>query len=445
MGLSNHDEKHRQGSERSHRPHTEAPSETRNDCDGAGDWVQEGFALCEQVDAFDGLGTRQNPARFSDQYSVNARNIAFERAAAAGYRLAEFSEQSPSLAVGYDEVMGQRWKPMPTAAYTEDFRPREPMLPPTYQRTGGTRRVSTKPIPVARPTFTNPDKILWPQEGYTKADLIHYYDRVSGVLLPHLRERPLIMERYPNGIAEKYFLQKDALPQHTPDWLLPHVHEVEAPEVRRNIHYIVADNRDVLLYLANYAAITLHPWSSRTGTLGHPDHVMFDLDPMDAVFEVVQEVALALKKVFDELGLRAYPKTSGASGIHVYLPVVAGSITHRDAAVFAPAIAAIIAQRMPNLATTTRSVRQRKKGTVYVDALQNGRGKTLASVYSVRARPNAPVSTPLSWSELNVPIEPSSFNIETVPKRLKSVGDLFERVLTDKQDILPLIRALRSA
>jgi bifunctional non-homologous end joining protein LigD len=147
----------------------------------------------------------------------------------------------------------------------------------------------------------------------------------------------------------------------------------------------------------------------------------------------------------DELGLRSYPKTSGATGLHVYLPVAAGSVTHRDVAVFAPAIASIVAQRMPKATTTTRSVRLRKKGTVYMDALQNGRGKTLASVYSLRARPNAPVSAPLTWSELEKPIEPSTFNIETLPKRLKKVGDVFEPVLIDSQDILPLIRALRSA
>jgi bifunctional non-homologous end joining protein LigD len=299
--------------------------------------------------------------------------------------------------------MGQRWKPMPTSAYKEDFRLREPTLPPAYRRTAGKAKRPTRSLPVARPTFTNPDKILWPQEGYTKADLIHYYDSVSRVLLAYLRGRPLIMERYPHGITEKYFLQKDALPQHTPDWLLPHVQEVDAPEVGRKIRYITADNRDVLLYLANYAAITIHPWSSRIGTLDHPDYVMFDLDPMDVRFEVVQEVALALKKVLDELGLRSYPKTSGATGLHVYLPVAAGSVTHRDVAVFTPAIASIVAQRMPKATTTTRSVRLRKKGTVYVDALQNGRGKTLASVYSLRARPNARPATSRAGSENRPP------------------------------------------
>jgi bifunctional non-homologous end joining protein LigD len=253
------------------------------------------------------------------------------------------------------------------------------------------------------------------------------------------------MERYPNGIAEPYFLQKDALPQHTPAWMLPYVHEVYAPEVRRHVRYIVADQKDALLYLANYAALTLHPWTSRLESLNCPDFVVFDLDPVDAGFRIVQTVALALKNVLDELGLRAYPKTSGATGMHIYLPVVRASVTYRDATVFALAIAKIVTQRIPDTGTTARSVGQRKKGEVYIDALQNGRGKTLVGVYSLRARPNAPVSTPLNWSELKKPIEPSEFNMETVPKRIRTVGDLFEPVLTDKQEIRHLVQALRSA
>jgi bifunctional non-homologous end joining protein LigD len=253
------------------------------------------------------------------------------------------------------------------------------------------------------------------------------------------------MERHPDGIAEPYFLQKDALPQHTPDWMLPYIHAVYAPEVRREVRYIVADDKDVLLYLANYAAISLHPWNSRLGNLDSPDFVVFDLDPVEADFGTVQTVALVLKAVLDELAVRAYAKTSGATGIHVYLPIIEGSITYRDATVFASAIAKIVAQRIPHSGTTTRSVRAREKGKVYIDALQNGRGKTLVGVYSLRARPNAPVSTPLEWGELEKPIDRSGFNIDSVPKRIRTLGDLFEAALADKQDIRHLVRALRSA
>jgi len=341
--------------------------------------------------------------------------------------------------------MVERWKPLPASAYKEDFRLRKPVLPATYQSTPVVRAAHhlRNPLPPSRAKFTNVEKVLWPAEGYTKADMIAYYYSIRDVILPHLRNRPIIMERYPNGIAEPYFLQKDALPQHTPDWMLPYIQDVYAPEVRRNVRYIVANDRDVLLYLVNYAAITVHPWSSQLDSLDYPDFVLFDLDPVDAPFNVVQNVALELKKVLDELGLRAYPKTSGVSGMHVYLPVAERTVNYRDGTMFAQAIAKILTQRIPKEATTIRSVRQREKGKVYLDALQNGRGKTLAGVYSLRARPHAPVSTPLKWVELEKAIHPSEFNIENVPKRIEKAGDLFEPVLSDKQDIRHLVRALR--
>jgi bifunctional non-homologous end joining protein LigD len=342
--------------------------------------------------------------------------------------------------------MAERWKPLPASGYKEDFRLRKPALPPTYTTTPArVVRRRHKALPPSRSKFTNVEKILWPEEGYRKADVIAYYDAIRDVILPHLAGRPLIMERYPDGIAAEYFLQKDALTAHTPDWLIPHVHEVYAPEDRRTVRYIVANHPDVLLYLANYAAITLHPWSSRLGSLDSPDHVLFDLDPVDAPFAVAQAVALELKRVLDELGLRAYPKTSGATGLHVYLPVLEGSVTYPDGAMFSAGIAKIVAQRIPEAATITRSLRKREKGKVYVDSLQNGRGKTLAGVYSLRARPMAPVSAPLKWTELKKPIDPAKFNIETLPKRIKTVGDLFAPVLTDKQDIRHLVQALRGS
>jgi len=340
--------------------------------------------------------------------------------------------------------MVERWKALPASAYKGDFRLRKPVLPATYKSAPvHTAQHVRNPLPRSRAKFTNVEKVLWPEEGYTKADVIAYYESIGHVILPHLRGRPVIMERHPDGIAEPYFLQKDALPQHTPDWMLPYIHQIYAPEVRRNVRYIVADDRDVLLYLANYAAITLHPWSSQLDNLDTPDFVLFDLDPVDAPFKTVQTVALELKKVLDELGLRAYPKTSGVTGLHVYLPVTERSISYREATMFAEAIAKILTQRIPKEAITIRSVRQRESGKVYVDALQNGRGKTLVGAYFLRAQPNAPVSTPLKWTELEKPIEPSEFNIESVPKRIKKSGDLFEPVLSDKQDIRHLIRALR--
>jgi hypothetical protein len=204
-----------------------------------------------------------------------------------------------------------KWTPRKASEYKEDFRPRKPVLPPDY----GTRRVQGRPrtdlrLPHSRVQFTKPEKVLWPMEGFTKADVIRYYEAVAAAMLPHLKDRPIMMERYPDGIASEYFLQKDAMPQHTPDWLLPYVHEIDAPEVKRTIRYIVPNERDILLYLANYAAITIHPWNARLPTLAYPDYVVFDLDPIEAAFETVQAVALELMAVledrilFEEIDLR---------------------------------------------------------------------------------------------------------------------------------------------
>src|SRR5262249_28892888 len=146
--------------------------------------------------------------------------------------------------------MAERWKPLPASSYKEDFRLRKPILPPTYKtESSGAAHDRNIRLLGSRAKFTNAAKVLWPQEGYTKADTIAYYDAIAATMLPHLRSRPLIMERYPNGIAQAYFLQKDALPDHTPDWMLPFIHEVYAPEAKRNVRYICADDRDVLMYL----------------------------------------------------------------------------------------------------------------------------------------------------------------------------------------------------
>jgi bifunctional non-homologous end joining protein LigD len=182
---------------------------------------------------------------------------------------------------------------------------------------------------------------------------------------------------------------------------------------------------------------------SRVQHLDLPDYLVFDLDPVEAPFETVQEVAIVVKGVLDELGLRGYPKTSGASGIHVHLPVLEQTFTYEDIRVFAEAIASIVVARLPKYATIERVVKRRKSHEVYVDYLQNIKGKTVASVYSVRPRPGAPVSTPLKWEEFEKPIDPKAFTIKTIFKRLDKYGDLFEKALTDRQDISPFLATLR--
>ena len=299
---------------------------------------------------------------------------------------------------------------------------------------------ATPPETVTRVELTNQDKVYWPEDGFTKGDLIRFYDRIAPVLVPHLLDRPLVFDRYPDGIHGQHFYQKDAH-DYTPDWI--RTQEIWSPDVERHIRYFIGADRDQLLYIANMGAIAQNPWSSRVQFIERPDFVIFDLDPVDAEYSVVQEVAVTLKSIMDELHLRAYPKTSGASGIHVYLPILENRFTYEDVRVFAEAIARIVVQNLPEIATVERVVRKRKQGMVYVDYLQNVKGKTVASVYSPRAVPGACVSTPLKWEEFRKPLDPRDYTIANVFKRIEKFGDLFEPVLTDRQDIAPFLKALR--
>ena len=287
--------------------------------------------------------------------------------------------------------------------------------------------------------FTNLDKVFWPEDGYTKGDLIDYYDKISPYIIPHLLDRPLVFERFPDGIYGPSFYQKDA-PDYTPEWI--RTQEIYSEDVDRNIRYFIGADREQLLYIANSGNIQQNPWMSRVQHLDYPDYLVFDLDPVEAPFGSVQKVALILKETLDELGLRGYPKTSGASGIHVHLPVLENTYTYEEVRIFAETIASIVVQRAPEYATIERVVRRRKPHHVYVDYLQNIRGKTVASVYSPRPRAGAPVSTPLKWEELKRKMDPAEFTIKTIFKRLDKFGDLFEKALTDRQDISGFLEAL---
>lgn len=325
--------------------------------------------------------------------------------------------------------------PKPLAGSSDDPLPKtnEPIQKPVFQRMRGRRPDA------GRIQFTNLEKLFWPEDGFTKRDLINYYDRISPFLIPHLVDRPLVFKRYPDGIHGQFFYQKDA-PDYTPEWI--RTQEIWSEDVERSIRYFIGADREQLLYIANTGAITQNPWMSRVQHVEYPDYVIFDLDPVAASFSITQKVAMEIKGILDELELRAYPKTSGASGIHVHLPLLERTFTYRESRIFAEAIASIVVQRLPDLATTERVVERRKAHMVYVDCLQNVKGKTVASVYSPRAQPGAPVSTPLQWKELEKPLNPKAFTIKTIFKRLDTYGDLFEKVLSDRQDISAFLEIL---
>ncbi len=291
--------------------------------------------------------------------------------------------------------------------------------------------------------LTNLAKPFWPDEGITKGDLLDYYRAVAPTLVPHLRERPFTMRRYPDGAYGKAFFQKDA-PKHMPEWIPRFRVEVStrgSPRRRRWIEAPLVNDERALLWMVNMGCIDLNAWYSRVDRPDRPDFVLFDLDPSaDVGFRETVQVALLVKEALDALGLVGFPKTSGADGIHVLVPVER-RYTYGQTRELCAIVAGAIARTHPGLATTEWS--KAKRRGVLIDANQNGEGKTIASVYSVRPRPGAPVSTPLRWEEVVESLDPGSFTMAVVRERIRRYGDLFEGVLTTRQRLERALRELR--
>jgi bifunctional non-homologous end joining protein LigD len=294
-----------------------------------------------------------------------------------------------------------------------------------------------------RVKLSNPDKVFWADEGITKGDLFEYYRAVAGVLVPHLRERPFTMRRYPDGASGKAFFQKDA-PSHMPDWIptfRAHVSTRESPKRKKWIRAPLVNDEDALLWMVNMGCIDMNTWYSRVDKPDRPDFVLFDLDPSPdvGVRETVQ-VALIVKAALDALGLVSFPKTSSADGMHVLVPVER-RYTFDDTREFSEIVASAIARTHRGLATTEWS--KSKRRGVLIDSNQNGEGKTIASAYSVRPRPGAPVSTPLRWDEVDESLDPSAFTMHVVLERIRAHGDLFAGVLSTRQRLDKALNALR--
>jgi bifunctional non-homologous end joining protein LigD len=285
--------------------------------------------------------------------------------------------------------------------------------------------------------LSNLDKLFWPDDGITKGDLIDYYRQVAPVLVPHLRDRPFTMRRYPDGAAGKAFFQKHA-PSHMPTWIK--TFEAAASSKEKAIDYPIVNDELALLWMVNMGCIDMNPWYSRVDRPDRPDFVLFDLDPTPEVpFAQTVEVALHVKTVLDGLGLASFPKTSGGKGFHILVPLDRRS-TYDDTRAFAEQVAGVIAAAYPKLATTAWA--KSKRRGVLIDANQNGLGKTIASVYSVRPHPGAPVSTPLTWDEVAGDLDPHAFMMGAVLDRVGSHGDLFEGVLTTRQSLSKAIKSL---
>ena len=289
--------------------------------------------------------------------------------------------------------------------------------------------------------LSNLDKVFWPEEGITKGDLLAYYRDLAEVLVPHLRSRPFTMKRYPDGWRGGHFFQKQA-PSHMPDWIKRAPFPASTREgEKKMIDYALVDDELALLWMVNMGCIDMHVWSSRVDKPEHPDWVMFDLDPSEgATFEDVVTVATLVKETLELLDLEGFPKTSGSRGIHILVPI-ARRHTHAEVREFASIVAGALARAHPGL-VTTEWAKTKRKG-VLVDANQNGPGKTNASVYSVRPRPGAPVSTPLRWEEIQPGLDLTTFTMGTVLDRVARDGDLFDGVLRGKQSLTKGLKALR--
>lgn len=289
-----------------------------------------------------------------------------------------------------------------------------------------------------RVKLTNLHKVFWPAEGFTKGDLIAYYESVADALVPHLVERPVHMNRFPDGIDGKSFYQRQTKDDF-PDWI--ESESIESQTHGEAVPHIIFRDRETLLFLANRASIDIHPWSSRRGSLDAPDWSILDLDPKGAPFSDVVKIARELGKLLRGIGLRPLVKTSGKTGIHVYVPLADG-YTYDQSRMFAEGVARLVAREHQELATVERVVGSRG-GRVYIDFLQNRRSQTVVPPYSARPVRGATVSTPLAWDELDSALDPSRFTIQTVPDRLTRHGDLFRSALTDRQELLPAIEALQ--
>jgi bifunctional non-homologous end joining protein LigD len=277
--------------------------------------------------------------------------------------------------------------------------------------------------------FTNLNKVFYPAEGIVKRDLLNYYDAVAPLILPHLKDRPLSLKRYPNGIEQQFFFQKDAPLTFAP-WL--RAEEIHSDHNEAPIRYVFSQDRASLLYLVNLGCIDHNPWMSRSPTLDNPDFVLIDLDPQDCPYDMIVEAALLVREKLEAIGLKGYPKTTGGDGMHIYIPLEP-VYSYEESRTFAEILAHLVQRDRPELFTTPRAVSKRQKGRVYFDWVQNGKTKTIAAPYVLRAYPGAPVATPLAWNEVQPGLTPVQFNIYNAPERFAKLGDLFAGVLKNLQ------------
>lgn len=286
------------------------------------------------------------------------------------------------------------------------------------------------------PEFTHLDKVFFPKHKYTKGDLVAYYTDMADYILPYTLGRACSMNRMPDGVGGPSFYQKNN--EHLPDWV-PSA-DIFSDSNNEDLHWIVGDNLNTILYMVQLGCIEINPWNSRVKKLKHPDWIVIDLDPEGVTFGKVVEVARTVKEVCDEWNIPTYPKTSGKTGIHIYIPLGA-KYTFEQARMFAHLIVIEVNKRQPKVTSIERNPEHRKN-RIYLDWLQNREGQTLATAYSVRPTPEANVSMPLHWDEVNAKLRPSDFTIKNAAARVKRTGDLWKPVLGKGIDLATILKKL---
>jgi bifunctional non-homologous end joining protein LigD len=277
--------------------------------------------------------------------------------------------------------------------------------------------------------LTHLEKIYWPKEKITKGDLLRYYAQIGKTIMPHLKGRPLVLKRYPHGIEEEPFFQHNV--PTGPAYLKRETLESTAG---RTLEYAIYTDLASLLYLVNLGVIAQHVWLSRVDRLDRPDYVVFDLDPKGAPFGNVLKVARLMKQTLDELGVKGFAKTSGSSGIHIFVPINR-RYSFEETMEWAELVANNAVARNPKIATTERRLAEREKSQIYIDWQQNARGKTIAAAYTVREKAQAPVSAPVTWKEIDDGFKLSDFTIRTMPGRIKTRGDLWKDIFISRQSL----------
>lgn len=284
---------------------------------------------------------------------------------------------------------------------------------------------------------THPEKVFWPELSITKGDVIAYYDKMADYLLPYIIDRPQSLRRTPDGIKSEGFFQKNVAGA-VPKWIK--TKKIKSKSTGETIEYLICNDKDTLIYLANWGCIEINPWSSRIGSINNPDYIIFDLDPNKASMKDLVTTAKKVKEILDSLSIIGYLKTSGGKGLHVFIPVQ-NKYTYEQTRNFSEIISQAVNTALPDI-TSLERMPNKRIGKVYLDFLQNGKGKTMACAYSLRPRECATASTPLEWDELDDQFDVKNYTIKTLPERVKAKGDLWKDFFNDAADLKAVLDKL---